>query len=140
MSDAAVRALVNTTGDNDQAFATPRQIMNNVRFIAGRLIEVPLGIEVKVQSDGGRFKLLIPDDARPKKEPVNQGDRVAINEKVRRTAWMNTHGTVEAIEGDKATVKLDDGDRTRVMRLTGKQESATATLPVYLLDKLDDAK
>jgi hypothetical protein len=53
---------------------------------------------------------------------------------------MNTHGTVESVNGDKAIIKLDEGDRQRVIRATGRQVQTSFPAPLTILDKLDDAK
>jgi hypothetical protein len=53
---------------------------------------------------------------------------------------MNCHGSVERIDGAKATIKLDEGDRQRVIRATGKDIAPTLQAPLAILDKLEDSQ
>ncbi len=43
---------------------------------------------------------------------------------------------MEGIKGDKATIALDEGDRQRLIRATGKDYPATMAAPMSILDKL----
>jgi len=121
----------------DGDIVTPRQMMNDLRYIARVCVEILDGTQVTCESTDGAFKVIVPEDAKPAKEPVKEGDRVAINEKVKPKVWMNTHGTVEAIEDGYAIVKLDAGDRDRVTRATGQPGREKATLRVEFMDKLE---
>jgi hypothetical protein len=74
----------------------------------------------------------------PKRAP--RRDKCAFNARARPKALLNTHGVVESIKGGKATVRLDEGDRQRLIRATGKEYSASAPAPIGILDKVQDSQ
>lgn len=51
---------------------------------------------------------------------------------------LNTHGVVETVRGDKATVRLDEGDRQRLIRATGNDYPVSVKAPTAILDKVTD--
>lgn len=138
--DATVRGLIQRASRLDAAFATARQITNDIRFFNRALIDVADGAEIRMEQKGSKVALIVPPSARPTRQPVQVGDRIAINASVRPKAWMNCHGSVERIDGAKATIKLDEGDRQRVIRATGKDIAPTLQAPLAILDKLEDSQ
>jgi hypothetical protein len=140
MSESDVRRLVNGTAKFEQSLLEPREILKEVQFIARMLYDVPLGTEIRLRSGRKGRELVIPPEAMPEQEPVEPGDRIAVNHRVRPKAWMNCHGVVKAVKGDKADVMLDEGDRRRVARATGKELGETVKIPVALLDRLESKK
>lgn len=137
MSEAGVRRLVNTAGDLEDAYATPRSLMNDIRFIARSLSVVEDGTEIRMQKSRDRIKLVIPAEAQAAKTPVTAGARVAFNGRVSPKAMLNARGTVESVGGGKATVKLDAGDRRRVTEATGKDYPESVRAAVEILDTID---
>ena len=140
MSGATVRRSAQRAARLEHAFATAREISNDLRFIAMSLSDVADGAEIRVETKGSKIKLVIPASARPTREPIKAGDRVAVNAQVSPKTLMNTHGIVESVTGDRATVKLDDGDRQRVIRATGKEIPASVPAPLAILDKLESTE
>jgi hypothetical protein len=137
ISEATVRSSAQQAARLEQAFATARQITNDLQFIARSLSDVADGAEIRVETKGSKIKLVIPESARPKRDPIKAGDRVAVNAQASPKTLLNTHGTVESVTGDRATVKLDEGDRQRVIRATGKAVPASVPVPTAILDKLE---
>jgi antitoxin (DNA-binding transcriptional repressor) of toxin-antitoxin stability system len=136
MDDAVLARLILRAAGREDAFATQRDMTKDLRFIHRALIDIEEGAEVGIETRGSKIALLIPQDARPKPETLAVGDRFAINATVRPKVLLNAHGTVEGIKGDKATIALDEGDRQRLIRATGKDYPATMAAPMSILDKL----
>ncbi len=140
IADTTVKTLVQRASRLDAAFSTTREITNDIRFFNRMLSDVADGAEIRMDRKGSKITLIVPPSARPTKEPIHVGDRIAINAMVSPKALMNSHGSVERISGKKATIKLDEGDRQRVIRATGKDLPPTLSAPLSILDKLDDAQ
>lgn len=137
MDDATVSSLIAAAARREGSFATVRDYTNDVRFIHRALLDVTDGAQIGIETKGSKIRLLIPDDARPRPEPLTEGDRVAFNANASPKEILNAHGTVQSIDGKKATIKLDDGDRRRLTRSTGKEYPPTIPAPLTLLDKID---
>jgi len=135
MDDAKVTALTRDAAGRIDSIATPRQLKNDLRFIHRALIDVADGAEVGIEYARHKYRLLIPPEARAAREPLAVGDRCAMNANVQPKELLNTHGTVESIDGAKATVKIDEGDRQRLNRATGKSYPATFKVTLTRLDK-----
>jgi len=59
--EAAVRRAVSGAEDS---YSTPREMMSDIRFIAGALANVEVGAEVWMQKNGDRISLEVPQTAR----------------------------------------------------------------------------
>ncbi len=138
--EATVRRQIRKAAQLERVFNTEREITNDTRFIARVLFDIPNGTEIRLEIKNAKIKLVIPPDAKPTREPIHAGDRIAINHRARPKTLMNAHGTVESVKGDKATIKLDESDRQRVIRATGREVETSFPAPLAILDKLDDAK
>jgi hypothetical protein len=123
-----------------QSLGTAREITNDLRFIARQLMDVAEGAEIRMESKGTKFRLLIPDEARAKPQQIKPGDRVAINWHVTRKELVNAHGTVESMSGGQAFVKLDAGDRRRAIGVTGNDLPESLRAPIGILDKAPGEK
>ncbi len=139
-ADATLPGLVNSGAARENAITTPAELMRDLRFIHQRLIDISDGAEVGIEHTRSGYRLLIPDQARAPRESVDVGDHCAFNAQARPKALLNTHGVVESIKGDKATIRLDEGDRQRLIRATGKDYPANASAPISILDKVTDTK
>lgn len=136
IADGQLPALVNKGAARENAIATPADLMRTLRFIHQSLIDITEGAEVGIESTRGGYKLLIPEAARAPRDLVAEGDRCAFNGRVRPLLLVNVRGVVETVNGDVATVKLDEGDRDRIYRASGKEQSALARIPLSRLDKI----
>jgi len=140
IADATLPGLVNRAAARENAMATPTELMRDLRFIHQSLIDVSDGAEVGIESKRSAYRLLIPEQARTPRESVAEGDHCAFNAHARPKVLLNTHGVVESIKGDKATVRLDEGDRQRLIRATGKDYPVSAQAPIAILDKVTESK
>ena len=140
VADGQLRALVSKGAARENAIATPAELMRNLRFINQSLIDITEGAEVGIEFTRRGYKLLIPEAALAPRELVGKGDRCAFNGRVRPLVLVNARGVVESIKGDVASVKLDEGDRQRIYRATGKEQPALARAPLSLLDKVTDGE
>lgn len=136
MSEATVRRAVSEACDREENYSTPRELMNDIRFIARSLSSVEDGTEIRLEKQGDRIKLVVPEDAQAAKAPVTVGARVAFNGRSQAVV-VNARGTVESIARQKATVKLDSGDRRRLTESTGKDYTESVTAPTEILDVLE---
>jgi hypothetical protein len=135
LSEAAVRRAVSgAVGD----YSTPREMMNDIRFIARSLSAVEVGAEIRLQKTGDRIALVVPQNARPAQRAVTVGARVVFNGRVSPKAAVNARGSVESINGKKAIVKLDAGDRRRLTQATGRDYPESITTAVEFLDVIED--
>jgi hypothetical protein len=89
-----------------------------------------------METKSGRTRLLIPDSARPVREAIREGDRVAFNGNVSPKALVNARGVVKTVTGERATVELEPADRRRVHAAMGKEVPESMPAPTSLLDKL----
>ncbi|HEV3071883.1 MAG TPA: hypothetical protein VGY76_10720 [Solirubrobacteraceae bacterium] len=138
IDDAALPGLLNSAAARENSIATPTELMKDLRFIHKALIDVSDGAEVGIESTRSGHRLLIPEHARAPRESVAEGDRCAFNAHARPKVLLNAHGVVESIEGGKATVRFDEGDRQRLIRATGKDYPVSASAPITILDKVND--
>ena len=132
--EAAVRRAVSGAEDS---YSTPREMMSDIRFIAGALANVEVGAEVRMQKNGDRISLEVPQTARAPQAIVTVGARVAFNGRTSPKTAVNARGTVESIKGNKATVKLDAGDRRRLTQATGRDYPESMRVAVVILDVID---
>jgi hypothetical protein len=139
IDDAALLGLVNSAAARENAIATPAELMRDLRFIHQSLIDVSDGAEVGIESKRSAYRLLIPEQACAPRELVAEGDRYAFNAHARPKVLLNAHGVVESIEGGKAIVRLDEGDRQRLIRATGRDYPISASAPIAILDKVSDS-
>jgi hypothetical protein len=140
IADGQLPGLVNKGAARENAMESPANLMRDLRFIHQCLIDVNEGAEVGIESTRAGYKLLIPEDAHAPREPLAAGDRCAFNARARPKVLLNAHGVVESIKGGKATVKLDEGDRQRMYRATGKERPVSARAPLAILDKVSDGE
>ncbi len=136
-SEASVRRAVSGASDVEGCYSTPRQMMNDIRFIAGSLSAVEVGTEIRMEKNGDRIALVIPQHARPATATVTVGARVAFNGRTSPKTAVNARGTVESLKGNKATVKLDAGDRRRLTQATGRDYPESMRVAVVILDVID---
>lgn len=136
IADSQLEELINKGAARDDAFATPTELMRDLRFIHRNLIDLSEGAEVGIEPTRNGYKLLIPDDARAPREPVKEGDRCAFNARTSPKVMLNAHGVVESVKGKKATVRLDEGDRQRIIRASGKEHPALIVASTDLIDKI----
>jgi hypothetical protein len=139
IADATLPGLIYSAAARENALATPTELMRDLRYIHQSLIDVNDGAEVGIESKRSGYRLLIPEQARAPRESVAEGDHCAFNAHARPKVLLNAHGVVESVKGEKATVRLDEGDRHRLIRATGKDYPASATAPIAILDKVQDS-
>jgi hypothetical protein len=140
VADAFLRQCVNSAAARENAIATPTELMRDLRFIHQSLIDVSDDAEVGIESTRSGYKLLIPEQARTPRELVAEGDRCAFNAQARPKVLLNAHGIVESIKEGKAQVRLDEGDRQRLIRATGNDDYPLSTsAPIAILDKVNDS-
>jgi hypothetical protein len=141
LADGQLRALVSKGAARENgALATSAELMRDLRFIHRSLIDITEGAEVGIESTRRGYKLLIPEAVHAPRERVGKGDRCAFNGRVRPLVLVNARGVVESVKGDMASVKLDEGDRQRIYRATGKEQPALGRAPLSLLDKVTDGE
>jgi hypothetical protein len=138
MDDTALSALVRGAAAREDAIRSAADLIRDLRFIHTALIDLSDGAEVGIEHRRSAYRLLIPEQARAPRDPLAVGDRCAFNARARPKVLLNTHGVVESIQGERVTVRLDEGDRQRLIRATGKEHPVTAPAPVGILDKVPD--
>lgn len=132
---AAERQAISGLKDKRREYVEKKDIMRDLRWQSKALADVAEGTEVGLILSGRGYRLDIPDDARPNRiEGIKQGAKVAVGPNISPKAWMNLHGTVEAIKGQRVMVKADEGDADRVKRATGKNVPAVVSMPLSSIE------
>jgi hypothetical protein len=136
LDERTVRQTAQEAASIEGNYESARDINKALDFISRALSDVIEGAEIRVECRGTKIRLVVPPEARTERPPIEAEDRVVFNGHVRPKTMLNARGTVESVSGRKATVKLDAGDRRRIIEATGMHYPESTTAPLDILDKL----
>lgn len=130
----ALRAALTTRRDE---FISAKDVLKDLRWLSKALVDCTLGSKVGMAVTPAGFKLNFSEATRiDRAENLAVGDPIAVGPNISPKAWMNVHGRVTAIRGDRVVVDLDPGDRDRLQRAIAKRVAAQATLPISSVEKV----
>jgi hypothetical protein len=118
-------------------FVTAKDLQKDVKWLAKAVGEYELGSKIGLEPTPRGFML---DESEAKRinraEGLTTGDTIAIGPTISPKTFMNARGRVVSTKGDKVEVRLDDGDRDRIQRATGKGVAEITTIPRNGVEKL----
>lgn len=133
---SAVNAAARSRRDE---FVTAKDLMKDVRWLHKATGEYEVGSKIGLKPTPRGYTLDTSEASRiDRSEGLAKGDSIAVGPNISPKAWMNAHGQVLSIDGDRVTVELDPGDRDRIQRATGKDNvPERPKLPRACVEKVD---